>query len=94
MIQLKDIEQARLALKGQIIDTPFTHSRTLSEILGAEIWLKFENLQLLHRICHVGKTRDDNVPLVNVPDLKLQKKSEMPIYSQDTSEDIYVTEGY
>lgn len=45
MIQLKDIEQARLALKGQIIDTPFTHSRTLSEILGAEIWLKFENLQ-------------------------------------------------
>jgi RNA-directed DNA polymerase len=55
---------------------------------------KFENLQLLHRICHVGKTRDDNVPLVNVPDLKLQKKSEMPIYSQHTSEDIYATEGY
>jgi len=45
MIQLKDIEQARLALKGQIVETPFTHSRTLSEILGAEIWLKFENLQ-------------------------------------------------
>ncbi len=45
MIQLSDIEQARLALKGQIVETPFTHSRTLSEILGAEIWLKFENLQ-------------------------------------------------
>lgn len=45
MIQLTDIEQARLALKGQIVETPFTHSRTLSEILGAEIWLKFENLQ-------------------------------------------------
>lgn len=45
MTQLKDIEQAREALKGQIVETPFTHSRTLSEILGAEIWLKFENLQ-------------------------------------------------
>jgi len=45
MIQLNDIEQARQALKGQIVETPFTHSRTLSEILGAEIWLKFENLQ-------------------------------------------------
>jgi RNA-directed DNA polymerase len=55
---------------------------------------KFENLQLLHRICHVGKTRDDNVPLINVPDLKLKKKSEMLIYSQDTSEDICDTEGY
>lgn len=30
--------------------------------------VKFENLQLLHRICHVGKTRDNNVPLINVPD--------------------------
>ncbi len=45
MIQLNDIEQAREALKGQVVETPFTHSRTLSEILGAEIWLKFENLQ-------------------------------------------------
>ncbi len=26
------------------------------------------NLQLLHKICHVGKTRDDNLPLINVPD--------------------------
>lgn len=45
MIQLNDIELARQALKGQVLETPFTHSRTLSEILGAEIWLKFENLQ-------------------------------------------------
>ena len=45
MITLHDIEQARLALIGQIVHTPFTHSRTLSEMLGAEIWLKFENLQ-------------------------------------------------
>lgn len=54
----------------------------------------YANLQLLHRICHVGKTRDDNLPPISVPELELQNKSEMPIYSQDTSEDIYETEGY
>lgn len=45
MIQLDDVEKARVALTGQIVETPFTHSRTLSDMLGAEIWLKFENLQ-------------------------------------------------
>ena len=35
--------QARLA--GQIANTPCVQSRTLSEITGAELWLKFENLQ-------------------------------------------------
>lgn len=45
MINLNDIEEARVALEGQIVHTPFTHSRTLSDILGAEVWLKFENLQ-------------------------------------------------
>ncbi len=45
MIQLNDIERAQTALVGQIIHTPFTHSRTLSDILGTEVWLKFENLQ-------------------------------------------------
>jgi threonine dehydratase len=30
---------------GQVLHTPLRHSRTLSEITGAEIWLKFENLQ-------------------------------------------------
>ncbi|MCG2596474.1 MAG: threonine ammonia-lyase, partial [Achromobacter sp.] len=32
-------------LRGQVLKTPFTLSRTLSDIFGAEIWLKFENLQ-------------------------------------------------
>lgn len=45
MIQLSDIQEAQSALAGQIVHTPFTHSRTLSEMLGSEIWLKFENLQ-------------------------------------------------
>ena len=30
---------------GRIVATPCLLSRTLSEITGAELWLKFENLQ-------------------------------------------------
>jgi RNA-directed DNA polymerase len=30
----------------------------------------YSNLQLLHKICHVGKTRDDNKSLISVPDQK------------------------
>jgi threonine dehydratase len=45
MINLAAIEAARRGLVGQIAKTPFSHSRTLSDILGAEVWLKFENLQ-------------------------------------------------
>lgn len=42
---LADIEAARRTISGAVLETPFTHSRTLSDMLGAEIWLKFENLQ-------------------------------------------------
>ena len=45
MIDLSHIRAAREQLRGQIQSTPFSKSRTLSDILGAEIWLKFENLQ-------------------------------------------------
>ena len=45
MIDLAAIQAARAQLRGQVHKTPFTLSRTLSDILGAEIWLKFENLQ-------------------------------------------------
>ena len=40
-----DIETAAARVKGAVVDTPMMHSRTLSEIIGAEVWLKFENLQ-------------------------------------------------
>lgn len=39
------IQAAAERVKGQIERTPCHHSRTLSEITGAEIWVKFENLQ-------------------------------------------------
>jgi len=40
-----DVLAARDTLRGQVIRTPFLHSKTLSLIAGCEIFLKFENLQ-------------------------------------------------
>src|SRR5437868_12735387 len=45
MVTLHDIEKAAQTIEGHVIRTPFLHSRTLSEITGAEVWLKFENHQ-------------------------------------------------
>ena len=42
---IDDIREARRRIDGQVVRTPMLVSRTLSEIIGAEIWLKFENLQ-------------------------------------------------
>jgi threonine dehydratase len=42
---LADIEAAAARIHGAVIHTPTLMSRTLSEISGAEVWLKFENLQ-------------------------------------------------
>jgi threonine dehydratase len=39
------IKAAAERLKGHIERTPMRHSRTLSEITGAEVWVKFENQQ-------------------------------------------------
>ena len=44
-IDLAAIKAAAQTLRGAIVATPFAHSRTLSGMLGCEIWLKFENLQ-------------------------------------------------
>jgi threonine dehydratase len=44
-LSLDDIRAAADRLKGRIERTPCRHSRTLSEITGAEVWVKFENLQ-------------------------------------------------
>ena len=39
MIDIASIQAARENLRGQVLKTPFTLSRTLSDIFGAEIWL-------------------------------------------------------
>ena len=45
MIELTDIRQAANRLLGQVLETPCIESRTLSRITGAQVFLKFENLQ-------------------------------------------------
>lgn len=45
MLALTDIEAAALRLQGQLLDTPCVASKTLSQITGADVFLKFENLQ-------------------------------------------------
>jgi len=40
-----DVRAAAARIQGHVVRTPTLHSKTLSAITGAEIWLKFENLQ-------------------------------------------------
>src|SRR3982750_1783018 len=42
---IDDVRAAVERIKGAVIRTPMLVSKTLSAIVGAEIWLKFENLQ-------------------------------------------------
>jgi len=42
---IEDIRAAEQRISGSVVRTPMLKSRTLSELIGAEIWLKFENLQ-------------------------------------------------
>jgi threonine dehydratase len=44
-VTLADIEAAAATLAGLVKCTNFDRSRTLSDITGASVWLKFENLQ-------------------------------------------------
>ena len=44
-VTLEDVRLAAAAIAGAVIDTPCLHSRTLSEICGAQVYLKFENHQ-------------------------------------------------
>ena len=44
-LTLDDIRAAAERLRGEVIDTPCLPSRTLSELTGCEVFLKFENLQ-------------------------------------------------
>lgn len=44
-VTLDSVRAAAARLAGNIETTPCVHSRTLSQIIGAEVYLKFENLQ-------------------------------------------------
>lgn len=45
MISLKEIEKAYMNIKNDILETPLVYSQKLSEISGARVYLKMENLQ-------------------------------------------------
>jgi threonine dehydratase len=45
MVTLDDIRAAAQRIAGALETTPCLHSRTLSKLTGAEVFLKFENLQ-------------------------------------------------
>lgn len=45
IVTLADVETAARRLGDAVQRTPFLLSQTLSQLTGAEIWLKFENLQ-------------------------------------------------
>lgn len=42
---IDDIRAAAKRIEGAVVRTPMLNSRTLSKLIGAEVWLKFENLQ-------------------------------------------------
>ena len=44
-VAFADIEAAATRLTGQVLDTPCVESKTLGQIVGAQVFLKFENLQ-------------------------------------------------
>ena len=45
LLTIDDVRAAAARIDGAVVMTAMDYSRTLSEITGAEIWLKFENLQ-------------------------------------------------
>ncbi len=45
LLTLQDVRDAEARIKGAVVDTPTLHSQTLSNLTGANIFLKFENLQ-------------------------------------------------
>jgi len=44
-VTLADIRAAADRIAGNVVRTPTLHSQTLSKLTGAQVWLKFENLQ-------------------------------------------------
>lgn len=44
-VTLADVQAAAERIAGAVVRTPTLRSKTLSDLTGAEVWLKFENLQ-------------------------------------------------
>jgi threonine dehydratase len=46
VITLSDIEAARRIIAGQVLRTPMLPAPKLSQLTGAQVWVKYENLQV------------------------------------------------
>ena len=44
-VTLADVQAAAATIRGSVLATECNQSRTLGEVLGCKVWLKFENLQ-------------------------------------------------
>ncbi|MFP5320930.1 MAG: threonine ammonia-lyase [Acidimicrobiia bacterium] len=44
-VTFEDVRSAHAAISGAVLRTPMARSHTLSAITGADVWIKFENLQ-------------------------------------------------
>lgn len=54
---------------------------------------EYDNLQVLHKICHVNKTRDENTPLITVPKSKLIDDLSLEQF-QDFVDSTDIVEGF
>ena len=65
-ITLQDVKNAAKLVEGHVLRTPFIPSMKLSELSGAQVWLKLENLQ------HTGafKVRGALVKLLSLSDVE------------------------
>ncbi|MFN9580323.1 MAG: threonine ammonia-lyase [Novosphingobium sp.] len=45
LLSIDDVRAAAARIAGSVVRTDIDHSKSLSDITGAEVWLKFENLQ-------------------------------------------------
>jgi threonine dehydratase len=44
-VNLADVEAAAETIRGSVVETPTLPARTLSEIVGVDLWVKYENQQ-------------------------------------------------
>ena len=69
LLTIDDVRSAAARIEGAVVKTPMMHSITLSEITGAEIWLKFEN----HQFTAAYKERGALNALLHLTDAQRQK---------------------
>jgi threonine dehydratase len=56
MVTIADIERARQTISGQALRTPLLPAPPLSALTGAEVFVKYENLQVTNSFKERGDT--------------------------------------